>query len=424
MAASFYHDDPWRRLPAEMLAALLLTLLALILFYEFLTANNYTLPAPKPVEMHIIVLSPTPAPVPAPPPAAPAAPEKTLPPQRQVQPVTPPAPLQRRKEALPQETRRAAEATPVYPAPPKARPAPPPPSEQAQAVPEPAAPAAPVITSPRAQAPEAAPPAATAPLTAAEQQMIAARRKKMAEEIYGPGGHGPAGDDERQRSGENRAYAPPLSPEEWKALDEMFFVGSPDFIQTLAGVAPFRAAMSPRAPPLTREQWAALDRIYHVGGYERYQEYRERLARISRPGSLATLADLTPDERHLILASRGVLPLSHGPALHMSYKLTLIDGDRMPAYNRRGSPPVVLYEVTPELPEALLKPPAQWNAVVRLQIDRLASTKVELTGSTGNDTVDRGILEALHNWRFRSAFYSIQLPMASTDELWISLVVK
>jgi outer membrane biosynthesis protein TonB len=421
VAASFYRDDPWRRLPAEVLTALLLTLLALILFYEFLAANNYTLIPPKPVEMHIVVLPPTPAP--APPPAAPAAPQETLPPQRQVQPMTPPTPLQPRKEAVPQETPRAAEATPVYPAPPKAKPAPPP-SEHAQAVPKPVAPVAPAITPPRAQAPEAVPPAATAPLTAAEQQMIAARRKKIAEELYRPGGHGPAGDDERQRRGENRAYAPPLSPEEWKALDEMFIVGSMDFAQVLASVGPFRAAMSPRAPPLTREQWAALDRIYHVGGYARYQEYREALARVSRPGSLATLADLTPDERHLILANRGVLPLGHGPTLHMSYKLKLIDGDRMPAYNRRGSPPVVLYEVTPELPDTLLKPPAQWNAVVRLQIDRLASTQVELTGSTGNDTVDHAVLDALRSWRFRSAFYSIQLPMASTDELRISLVVK
>jgi hypothetical protein len=80
--------------------------------------------------------------------------------------------------------------------------------------------------------------------------------------------------------------------------------------------------------------------------------------------------------------------------------------------------------VTPELPEALLKPPAQWNAVIRLQIDRLASTKIELTGSTGNDTVDHAVLDALRSWRFRSAFYSYSLPMASTDELRISLVVK
>ena len=423
MAASFYRDDPWRRMPAEVVAALLLTLLALILFYEFLTANNYTLPAPKPVEMHIVVLPPTPAP--APPPAAPAAPAETLPPQRQIQPVTPPAPLQPRKEAAPEETRRAPEAAPVYPAPPKAKPAPPTPSEHAQAVPKPAAPAAPAITpSPRAQAPEAVPPAATAPLTAAEQQMIAARRKKMAEELYSPGGHGPAGDDERQRSGENRAHAPPLTPEEWKALDEVYFHGSPDWITALAASGPMRAAMSPRAPPLTREQWDALDRIYHVGGYARYQDYRDRLARISRPGSLATLADLTPDERHLILASRGVLPVGHGPTLQMSYKLTLMDGDRMPAYNQLGAPPVVLYEVTPELPAALLKPPAQWNAVVRLQIDRLASTKVELTGSTGNDAVDHAVLEALRSWRFRSAFYGVSKPMTSTDELRISLVVK
>jgi outer membrane biosynthesis protein TonB len=422
MAASFYRDDPWRRLPAEVLTALLLTLLALILFDEFLTANNYTLPLPKPVEMHIIVLPPAPAPAPTP--AAPAAPEKTLPLQRQVQPVTPPAPLLPREEAVPQKTPRAAEAVPVYPAPPKAKPALPPPSEHPQAVPKPAVPAAPVITPPRAQAPEAVPPAATAPLTTAEQQMIAARRKKMAEELYRPGGHGATGDDERQRRGENQGYAPPLSPEEWKALDEIFLVGSVDFIQVLAFSAPMRAAMSPRAPPLTREQWDALDRIYHVGGYARYQEYREALARISRPGSLATLADLTPDERHLILASRGVLPVGHGPTLHMSFKLKLIDGDHMPAYNQLGSPPVVLYEVTPELPEALLKPPAQWNAVVRLQIDRLASTTVELTGSTGNDTVDRALLEALRSWRFRSAFYGVSKPMTSTDELRISLVVK
>jgi outer membrane biosynthesis protein TonB len=422
VAASFYRDDPWRRMPAEVVAALLLTLLALILFDEFLTANNYTLTPPKPVEMRIIVLPPTPAPAPA----APAAPAETLPPQRRGQLVTPPAPLQPLQEAVPQQTRRAAEAAPVYPAPPKPKPAPLP-SERAQAVPKPAAPVAPVITPPRARAPAAAPPAATAPLTAAEQQMIAARRKKMAEELYQPGGHGATGDDERQRRGENQGYAPPLSPEEWKALDEVFFVGAApggNFISKLAEWAPMRAAMSPHAPPLTRDQWDALDRIYHVGGYERYQEYREALARAHRTESLATLADLTPDEREFILASRGVLPLSHGPTLHMSYKLKLIDGTYMAAYNQRGAPPVVLHAVSPELPETLLKPPAQWNAVVRLQIDRLASTRVELTGSTGNDTVDRALLDALRSWRFRSAFYGFSLPMASTDELRISLIVK
>ncbi|HUH83847.1 MAG TPA: hypothetical protein VLX85_04520, partial [Stellaceae bacterium] len=88
MAASFYRDDPWRRLPWEVVAALLLTLLALILFYEFLTTSNYTLTPPKPVVMDIVVLPPKPAP--APPAAAPTAPAKALPLQSQVRPETPP----------------------------------------------------------------------------------------------------------------------------------------------------------------------------------------------------------------------------------------------------------------------------------------------------------------------------------------------
>jgi outer membrane biosynthesis protein TonB len=421
MAASFYRDDPWRRLPAEVLAALLLTLLALILFYEFLTGNNYTLPPPKPVVMDIVVSPPKPAPAPAPPAAAPAAPAKTLPPQPQVRPETQ-APLQPRKEAVPQETRRAAEATPVYPAPPKSKPAAPP-SAHVQAAPKPEAPSAPAtaLPAPREQTTEALPPAATAPLTAAEQQMIAARRLKIAKDLYQPGGRGSG----TQEPGHGTMTRGPLTPEEWKALDEIYFVGAPqNFITMLAMYAPLRAAMSPRAPPLTREQWDALDRIYHVGGYEKYQDYREAAARAQRLQSPTELADLTPDERHFILASRGVLPLSHGPTLHMSYKLKIVDGTYMAAYNQRGSPPVVLHEVTPELPEALLKPPAQWNAVVRLQIDRLASTKIELTGSTGNDAVDHAVLDALRSWRFRSAFYSYSIPMASTDELRISLVVK
>jgi hypothetical protein len=253
--------------------------------------------------------------------------------------------------------------------------------------------------------------------------MIVARRKKMAEEIYRPGGRGPTGEADHQGSGDNRGYAPPLSPEEWKALDEIFSVGG-NFVSKLVEWGTLRAAMSPRAPLLTPEQWDALDRIYHVGGYERYQEYRERVAHTRRPGSLATLADLTPDERRLILASRGVLPASHGPTVHLSYKLTLIDGTYMADYNRRGSPPVALYAVTPELPETLLKQPAEWKAVVRLQIDRDASTKVELKGSTGNDTVDRAVLEALRSWRFRAAFCGFSIPMASTDELLLGLVVK
>jgi hypothetical protein len=182
--------------------------------------------------------------------------------------------------------------------------------------------------------------------------------------------------------------------------------------------------MSPRAPPLTREQWDALDRIYHVGGYEKYQEYREVLARANRLQSPTELADLTPDERHFILASRGIGPVRHGPTVSLSQKLTLIDCPFMADYNRRGSPPVALDVVVPELPEALRKQPAQWNAVARLQIDRDGSTKVELTGSTGNDAVDRALFEALQHWRFRSAFYGYQIPMASTDELRVSLIVK
>ncbi|HUH83848.1 MAG TPA: hypothetical protein VLX85_04525 [Stellaceae bacterium] len=418
MAAGFYRDDPWGRLPVEVLAALLLTLLALILFYEFLAANNYTLIPPKPVEMDIVVLPPAPAP----PAAAPAAPAETLP-QRRVKPEARPAPSQPRKETMPQETRRAAEPMPQNPAPPRSKPAAPP-SVHVQAAPKPEAPSAPAapLPAPREQTTEALPPAATAPLTAAEQQMIAARRLKIAKDLYQPGGRGSG----TQEPGHGTTTRGPLSPEEWKALDEEFFVGAPlgNFITMLALWAPLRAAMSPRAPPLTREQWDALDRIYHVGGYEKYRDYREAVARAKRLQSPSTLADLTPDERHFILASRGVLPLSHGPTLHMSYKLKLIGGDRMPDYSQRGSPPVVLDEVMPELPEALLKPPAQWNAVVRLQIDRLASTEIELTGSTGNDTVDHAVLDALRSWRFRSAFYGYSLPMASTDELRISLVVK
>jgi outer membrane biosynthesis protein TonB len=422
MSASFYRDDPWRRLPAEVLAALLLTLLTLILFYEFLTANNHTLPPPKPVVMDIVVLPPKPAPAPTPRAAAPAAPAQTLPLPTQVRPETRPAPPQPRQEAVPRETPRAAEATPAYPAPPRSKPTIPP-SEHVQAAPRPKAPIAPAtpLPAPREQATETLPPAATAPLTAAEQQMIAARRLKIAKDLYQPGGRGSA----TQEPGHGTMTRGPLSPEEWKALDEEFFVGTPlNFITMLAQWAPLRAAMSPHAPPLTREQWDALDRIYHVGGYEKYQDYREAAARAKRLQSPTELAELTPDERHFILASRGVLPLSHGPTLQMSYKLKLVDGTYMAAYNQRGSPPVVLHEVTPELPEALLKPPAQWNAVVRLQIDRLASTKIELTGSTGNDTVDHAVLDALRSWRFRSAFYGYSLPMASTDELRISLVVK
>jgi outer membrane biosynthesis protein TonB len=421
MSASFYRDDPWRRLPSEVGAALLLTLLALILFYKFLTANDYTLPPPKPVELHIVVLPPTPAPAPAL--AAPAAPEKTLPPPTQVRPETRPAPLQPPKEAVPQETRRAAEPMPQYPAPPRSKPAALPPSVHVRAAPKPEAPSAPAasLPAPREQTTESLPPAATAPLTAAEQQMIAARRLKTAEDLYQPGGRGSGA----QEPSHGTMIRGPLSPEEWKALDEEFFVGTPlDFITMLAQWAPLRAAMSPRAPPLTREQWDALDRIYHVGGYEKYQDYREAFARAKRLQSPTELADLTPDERHFILASRGIVPIRHGLTVSLSQKLTLIDCPFMADYNRRGSPPVVLDLVLPELPEALRKQPAQWNAVARLQIDRDGSTKVELTGSTGNDAVDRALLEALQHWRFRSAFYGYQIPMASTDELRINLVVK
>jgi protein TonB len=152
MAAAAFRDDPWRRIPWLLPAAVGLTLVSLAGFFKLLVGPPFVTPLAPAIEVEVVELPPSPSaprapPVPPPPPAAellPLAMEPPPPPLLQSRPPPPPSP---EPEPLP-----AAKPPPPVPPPRPARPqraAPqPPPVAAAPAAPPTPAPAPPVATAP------------------------------------------------------------------------------------------------------------------------------------------------------------------------------------------------------------------------------------------------------------------------------------
>jgi periplasmic protein TonB len=87
MSAATYRDEPWRRMPWLLPAALLLSLLSLMGFLRLLAGPVYVPPAPQAVELQVIELPVPPAP------ATVSPPEPEPPPPPVIEPKPPPEPL-------------------------------------------------------------------------------------------------------------------------------------------------------------------------------------------------------------------------------------------------------------------------------------------------------------------------------------------
>jgi protein TonB len=132
-------DDPWRRLPWLLPAALLLSLLSLAIFLRLLSGPPMA-PAPPPIEITVIEEPPAPPVAAAPPPDVALPPPRPEPPPPepppepapvpQAQPVPPPLPP-------PPATPRPPRPPPAVPTPPAAAPSPPRPAATPAPAPSP-----------------------------------------------------------------------------------------------------------------------------------------------------------------------------------------------------------------------------------------------------------------------------------------------
>lgn len=87
---------------------------------------------------------------------------------------------------------------------------------------------------------------------------------RVAEALYSPGGTRNTYEGEKALARRPKPTAPPLTAEQWRALNSIFIVGmggGEGYSRYLAEHAPLRTAMSIDSPPLTKAQWDELDRI-------------------------------------------------------------------------------------------------------------------------------------------------------------------
>lgn len=149
----------------------------------------------------------------------------------------------------------------------------------------------------------------------------------------------------------------------------------------------------------------------------RYDDYLAARAGL-KPARPARLADLTPDERLMIFARRGIrLP----PVVSVACKVKLLETPNPAEYALRGTPAIPMDATPPALPPALLKPNAEWTVVARVHVARDGKTEVTIANATPDAAVNRAVEEALRRWRLRPTFIRGYLPQDSTIELSVTI---
>jgi hypothetical protein len=409
MTTTAHRDNGWRRLSWLLPLALVLWLAALDGFFLLLRGGGYAPPAPKPVDLRIVEVTPPP-----PPPAEARAPT--------IHEAAPPPPLEAPAAPV---AEAPASPTLVLPAPP--------PSESPQA---------PVLaTSPPAPAPSVAAAAGRAPASrsapAAAPPVIApgvpaAIAPAMPAAPAAPSPPSPAGgarvtaapaqEVARGASPETGMLTQPLAPaaplakEEWDRLAFIHHPGDANGSTADAVVAPERAARSKRTPPLTKQEYARLAKIHRTG--DPNSEFAEgavgpiRAARSERTRPLTkeeyaaqtriywtgmNNGDSTPVEREA--GTRGALSFAAAlatPAAQVDYSgRTRILGDR--TAHALAQPP-------PEIPPGVALGKSPVTVVARFQIAADGSAEATLVSPTPDPRLNDALLAALGNWRFAPAY--------------------
>jgi hypothetical protein len=136
----------------------------------------------------------------------------------------------------------------------------------------------------------------------------------------------------------------------------------------------------------------------------------------------AALADLTPEERMMILARRGLDGLHHVRVA--SWVKVLETGD--PDWHKRVVWPALPIDApAPVLPAAAMQPKAQWTALALVHVSRNgAATEVKMTKPVADEAVNRALEDALRGWRFRAAFITSGPFTTRPNDSVIELTVK
>jgi hypothetical protein len=285
----------------------------------------------------------------------------------------------------------------AVPLPPERKPTPP--ARQAHARPLPLSPVAAPTTSTPSEAPvvaRAEAPAVDVHLSAEEAALIEEYRGRVAASITPPGwrrdpqndaalsalaGELHVAEARRALSASHAAILLASAEEDWVGR----VYASPSYTGPMSSAASVRALRSPKTHP-------------------------------------AALADLTPEERMMILARRG-LESSHHVRV-ASWVKVLETGD--PDWHERTVWPAVPIDApAPVLPAAAMQPKAEWTAVALVHVARNGTaTQVRITKPVADDAVNRALEDALLGWRFRATFITSGPFTTGPNDSVIELTVK
>ncbi|HWI26986.1 MAG TPA: hypothetical protein VN668_08435 [Stellaceae bacterium] len=216
-------------------------------------------------------------------------------------------------------------------------------------------------------------------------------------------GHDEAGNPVEPTEGPLRAAGsarvPPLTKEQWAALDRIYGVGagtgaaSPEVMK-----GSLRAAASVRLPPLTKAQWAHLDRLYHVGlsGYFDLSQLQG--------AELQSAASEAEQRGRPVIAAVVKTPIAP------------IDYSRNPAHVAHSDMAArAMAQPLPRLPAGLRLQHLPTGVVARFHIAADGAESVELQQPTSDEALDRILLDALKMWRFTPAYKNGQAVASMVD---------
>jgi hypothetical protein len=136
----------------------------------------------------------------------------------------------------------------------------------------------------------------------------------------------------------------------------------------------------------------------------------------------AAFADLTPEERMMILARRGLERSHH---VRVASWVEVLETQNPDWRERAVWPAVPIDAPAPVLPAAAMQPKAEWTAVALVHVARNGTaTQIRITKPVADQAVNRALEDALRGWRFRATFITSGPFTTGPNDSVIELTVK
>lgn len=118
------------------------------------------------------------------------------------------------------------------------------------------------------------------------------------------------------------------------------------------------------------------------------------------------------------------LTIAPSLAVRVVSTVKLLETQNQAEFARRGTPAAPIETPPPDLPPALLRPGAQWNAVLRVHVARDGTAEATVTTPAADPAVTSAVQAVVRRWRFRPTFVRGAQPEDSTIELSLTVSVS